>query len=45
MSLGGFHIRSNFPLLGVVPESDFFPFLGMRAYWEKRRVEGAILEG
>ena len=39
------HIRSNCPLLCVVPESDIFPFLGIRAYWEKRRTEGALLEG
>ena len=26
------HIRSNCIFLGVVPESDIFPFLGMRAY-------------
>ena len=39
------HIRSNCPLLCVVLESDIFPFLGMHAYQEKRRAEGALLEG
>ena len=39
------HIRSKCPLFGVVLESDFFPFPGMRAYWEKRHAEYALLEG
>ena len=39
------HIRSNCPLLCVVPESNFFPFPGMRAYQEKIRIEGTLLEG
>ena len=39
------HIRSNCPLLGVVSESEISPFPGMRTYWEKRHIEGAILEG
>ena len=39
------HIRSKCPLLGVVPKREFFPFLGMRTYREKRRAEGALLEG
>ena len=39
------HIRSTYPFLGVVSESDFFPFPGMHAYWAKRRAEGALLEG
>ena len=30
------HIRSDCPLLYVVPKSDIFPFLGMRAYRAKR---------
>ena len=45
LSLGGFHIRSNCPLLGVVPKSDIFPFPGMRAYREKGHAEGTLLEG
>ena len=39
------HIRSNFPLLGVVSESDIFPFPGMRTYRARRCAEGALLEG
>ena len=39
------HIRSNYPLLGVVPESNIFPFPGMHAYRAKMHVEGALLEG
>ena len=39
------HIRSNFPLLCVVLESDIFPLSGMRAYREKMRAEGTLLEG
>ena len=45
LSLGSFHMRSNCPLLVVVPKSDLFPFPGMRTYREKRRAEGALLEG
>ena len=39
------HIRSNFPLLCVVPESKIFPLSGMCTYQEKRHAEGALLEG
>ena len=39
------HIRSNCPLLCVVPESEIFPFPGMRAYREKRHVEGTLIKG
>ena len=45
MSLGGFHIRSNCPLLGVVPENEFLPFPGMCAYWALVHAEGAVFEG
>ena len=40
-----FHIRSKCPLFGVVLESDFFPFPGMRADQEKRRAKGTLIEG
>ena len=39
------HVRSNCPLLCVVPESDIFPLSGMHDYWEKMRAEGTLLKG
>ena len=39
------HVRSNYPFLCVVPESDIFPLSGMRAYREKRHAEGSLIEG
>ena len=39
------HVRSNCSLLFLVLKSDIFPLSGMRAYREKRRGEGALIEG
>ena len=39
------HIKSNCPLLDVVPESKFFPFPRMCAYQAKGCTEGALLKG
>ena len=39
------HIRSNYPLLCVVPERNIFPFPGMRAHQAKRHAEGTLLKG
>ena len=39
------HIRSNYPLLCVVPERDILPLSGMSAYRAKRCAEGTLVEG